>query len=661
MYVNGFQRVIIQNVEPEIDGGDFPARRVVEETITVHADIFVDGHQMLDADLLWKKEKEKSWNRVPMHLINNDLWTSSFTGDAVGMYLYTIEAWIDHFQTWKHDLQKKYEAGKNVEGDILIGVEFLQELLGCCSQEDAKEINKWMSKLKRVKQGKTALAIASDDALAALVRRNSAAIFFTGYQKELRLFCTRKKALFSSWYEMFPRSCGKSADEHGTFKDCMDTLPAIARMGFDVLYLPPIHPIGKTHRKGKNNTTLAEPDTPGSPWAIGSEEGGHDAIHPQLGTLQQFKQMIKKAEEYHIEIAIDLAFQCSPDHPYVKKYPEWFRWRPDGTVQYAENPPKKYEDIIPFDFETPQWKSLWEELLRVVIYWLEQGIRIFRVDNPHTKPFRFWEWLIGEVRKKDPEAIFLSEAFTRPKVMQYLAKVGFDQSYTYFTWRNTKHEIVEYLTELTRGEMREYFRPNFWPNTPDILSEVLQYGGRPAFLARLVLAATLSSNYGIYGPPFELCEGQALSGNEEYLDSEKYEIRQWNRDRPGNIRDFIALINQIRKEHPALQTTWNIDFYPIENDHLLAYGKASEDGSDLLLVVVNLDSFYTQSGWISLPLKRLGMLESRPFRVHDLITGDKYIWEGAVNYVELNPHHVPAHIFHIHPKMHREQDFDYFL
>jgi len=432
-------------------------------------------------------------------------------------------------------------------------------------------------------------------------------------------------------------------------------------MGFDILYFPPIHPIGKTNRKGKNNSLVAEPDDEGSPWAIGSDEGGHKAVHPKLGTIKDFERLVHKAKEYEIEIAIDLAFQCSPDHPYVKEYPEWFKWRPDGTIQFAENPPKKYEDIVSLNFETDQWQALWEELKSVVMFWIERGIRTFRVDNPHTKPFLFWEWLIKEIKDAYPEVIFLSEAFTRPKVMHFLAKLGFIQSYTYFTWRNTKREFIDYLTELLHTNEREYFRPNFWTNTPDILPEHIQYGGKPASIMRLVLAATLSSNYGIYGPTFELCVNEALPDREEYLNSEKYEVRCWDWDSPGNIKEWIVRINKIRRDNPALHTTWNLKFYDVDNDYLLFYGKATEDLSNIILIVVNLDPFHTQLGWVRVPLAELEIDPHQPYLVHDLLSDDKYIWHGERNYVELNPQISPAHILRVRKRLKRETDFDYFM
>ncbi|MDO9559682.1 MAG: hypothetical protein Q7I89_08345 [Syntrophales bacterium] len=447
----------------------------------------------------------------------------------------------------------------------------------------------------------------------------------------------------------------------GTFRDCARLLPEIAKLGFDVLYFPPIHPIGKVNRKGKNNTPASEQHDPGSPWAIGSADGGHKAVEPSLGALDDFRQLVKEAGTHGIEIALDIAYQCSPDHPYLTEHPEWFKKRPDGTVQFAENPPKKYEDIVPFHFETENWQDLREELRSIILFWIEQGVRIFRVDNPHTKPFAFWDWLIKEIKQACPEVIFLAEAFTRPKVMSRLAKAGFTQSYTYFTWRNTKREITDYLTELTQTECREYFRPNFWPNTPDILPEFLQYGGPPAFLIKLVLAATLSSSYGIFSPSFEQCITDALPGKEEYLDSEKFEIKHWDWNKPGTIRELIARINKIRRENPALQTTWNLQFYDVDNDYLLFYGKATPDLSNIILVVVNLDPFHAQAGWLTIPLGKLGIDPAQTYLVHDLISNDKHLWQGERNFFEINPAVMPASIFRVHRRLRREEDFDYFM
>jgi starch synthase (maltosyl-transferring) len=484
----------------------------------------------------------------------------------------------------------------------------------------------------------------------------------TTYSRELAVVVDLERARFSTWYEMFPRSCAAVPGQHGTFKDCEARLPYIAQMGFDVLYLPPIHPIGDVHRKGRNNAPEAAAGDPGSPWAIGSAAGGHMAVHPQLGTLADFRQLVAKAREYGIAIALDIAFQCAPDHPYVREHPDWFRWRPDGTVQYAENPPKKYEDIYPFHFETAQWQGLWEELKRVVCFWMAQGVRVFRVDNPHTKPLPFWEWLITSIKSTDPDVIFLSEAFTRPKVQYQLAKHGFTQSYTYFAWRHTKEELTRYFTELTGTAVREYFGPNLWPNTPDILTESLQHGGRPAFMARLVLAATLGASYGIYGPAFELCEHRPrLEGSEEYLDSEKYQLRHWDLDHPDSLKDFIARVNRIRRDNPALQSNHGLRFHPVDHPELLCFSKSTADRSNTVVVVVNLSPYHTHGGWVELQLEALGVDATQPYQMHDELSNARYLWHGARNYIELQPHSVPAHIFRLRHRLRTEHDFEYYL
>ncbi|MFN0071988.1 MAG: alpha-amylase family glycosyl hydrolase, partial [Chloroflexota bacterium] len=468
------------------------------------------------------------------------------------------------------------------------------------------------------------------------------------YPRELRVTVDRERAGFSAWYELFPRSTSVIDGQHGTFSDVEARLPYVASLGFDVLYLPPIHPIGLTHRKGKDNSTSASATDPGSPWGIGSHEGGHTTIHPDLGTLEDFRRLVNRAREEGLEVALDMAFQCSPDHPYVREHPEWFRRRPDGTIQYAENPPKKYQDIYPFDFESENWYGLWTELRNVVQFWVDQGVRIFRVDNPHTKPFEFWEWLISEIKRGCPEALFLSEAFTRPKVMYQLAKLGFTQSYTYFAWRNSKAELTEYLNELTQTEVVDYLRPNLWPNTPDILTEPLQTGGPGNFAARFVLAATLGTSYGIYGPAFELQEHRPLEvGREEYLSSEKYEIRHWDWTSPKSLAPLITKVNRIRADHPAIRHAGNLHFHPTDNEHLLAYSRSSQNGGDVLLIVVNLDPRYTQAGWLDLDLSALGLAADQTFTVHDLLSGETYSWQGARNYVELNPTQLPGHILHL--------------
>jgi len=461
---------------------------------------------------------------------------------------------------------------------------------------------------------------------------------------------------------MFPRSTALEPGRHGTFRDCEARLDYVARLGFDVLYLPPIYPIGQSFRKGKNNSPSAEPGDTGSPWAIGAKEGGHTAIHPQLGTLADFRSLVERAASKGIELALDIAFQCSPDHPWVSEHPDWFKKRRDGTIQYAENPPKKYQDIYPMDFESSDWRGLWDALLGVFRFWIDQRVRIFRVDNPHTKAFPFWEWLIAEIKRDSPDVLFLAEAFTRPRVMQRLAKLGFSQSYTYFTWRNTKQELTDYFTELTQTQVREYMRPNLWPNTPDILHETLQLGGRPTFLSRIVLAATLGPNYGIYGPPYELGENKPLRpGSEEYLNSEKYEIRHWNLDAPHSIDSTIATINRARRENAALRTTHDLFFHPTDNPYLIAYSKSSADGSNIVLTVVNLDSFHTQLGWVYLDLDRLRLRADESFQVLDHLTGMTYLWQGSRNFVELSPAKIPAHIFRVLRKVRSEKDFDYYL
>jgi starch synthase (maltosyl-transferring) len=661
MEIDGRKRVVIENLKPEIDGGRFPIKRVVGEKVVVWADIFADGHDSISARLLYRKQKGKDWKEVPMSLIENDRWKGEFVVEEVGVYHYTVEGWVDYFKTWQRDLKKKLDAGQDIGPDVLIGARYVEGTAERASKEDRKKLIYFAGVLKKGMATEEMISAILGEGLVELVQKYPDGKLAVSYEKELKVVVDRKQGLFSTWYELFPRSCSQEMGQHGTFKDCEKLLPEIAKMGFDVLYFPPIHPIGKTNRKGKNNVTKISADDVGSPWAIGSKDGGHKTIHPQLGTLEDFESLITKAKEVGMEIAMDLAFQCSPDHPYVKEHPEWFKWRPDGIVQFAENPPKKYEDIIPLNFETEGWRELWGELKSVVLYWIEKGVRIFRVDNPHTKPFSFWEWLIGEIKREYPDVIFLSEAFTRPKVMVRLAKLGFTQSYTYFTWRNTKRELIEYLTELTQTEAREYLRPNFWPNTPDILPEHLQYGGRPGFVIRLILAATLSSNYGIYGPAFELLVSEAIPGKEEYLNAEKYEIKHWNWSQPGNLRDFVARVNQIRRENPALQTTWNLHFYEVDNDTLLFYAKCSEDFSNLILVLVNLDPFHTQSGWVRVPIDEFGIDARQPYLVHDLLSDDKLIWQGERNYVELNPQVLPANIFRLRKRLKRETDFDYFL
>ena len=656
---NGFdgrRRVIIEGVSPEIDGGRFPAKRFEGERVVAGADIFTDGADRIVAELCWKRKEEKAWRRVPMTPLVNDRWEAEFSPGELGRYEFTIEAWVDHFTTWTAGLKKKIDAEVDVSLELLMGAHLVEEAAGRSSETDAGRLREIAAVIRDGGSGAAAAALSHE--LAKLMRRNPDKRFAVLYERTPEIRVDQRKAGFSSWYEFFPRSWSKEPGRHGTFRECKRLLPLIAGMGFDVVYLPPIHPIGTTKRKGRNNALVAAPEDPGSCWAIGGGEGGHKAVHPELGTLDDFREFVREAEAHGISVALDVAFQCSPDHPWVKEHPQWFRWRPDGTVQFAENPPKKYEDILPIDFETEDWKNLWEELKSVFLFWIDQGVKVFRVDNPHTKAFGFWDWAIDGISAVHPDTVFLAEAFTRPKVMARLAKGGFNQSYTYFTWRNTKRELQDYLKELTTTELREYMRPNFWPNTPDILHEELQTGLRPTFIARMVLAATLSSNYGMYGPAYELCEHVPVKkGKEEYLDSEKYEIKRWDVDRPGNIRAEITAVNRIRRENPALQQTANVEFLRIdegegvEHEMLMGYVKRSPDDENVILTVVSLDPRNVCSGWLRFPLERFGLERTHGFRAEDLLSGRTFEWDGEWNYVELNPEQMPAHIFRInlHP------------
>jgi starch synthase (maltosyl-transferring) len=657
-------RVVIENVYPEIQGGRFPIKRIVGERVVVSGDIFTEGHDAVAAILLFRRSGESTWHETPMEPEGNDRWHGSFKVLEIGQFEYTLQAWINDFESWRNGFIKKVEAGQDISVDILSGAKLVEDAAERAAGEGSQQLREYAASM-RIQQGHTlseAIANARDENLSFLMAMHADRGLAATYGKSLAVEVDREKAGFSAWYEMFPRSCGPGTGFHGTFQDCIRRLPYVAGMGFDVLYLPPIHPIGRKNRKGRNNNHISTTDDVGSPWAIGAEEGGHKSIHPQLGTLEDFRQLVRAAEEMGLEVALDIAFQCTPDHPYVKEHPGWFRWRPDGTVQFAENPPKKYEDIYPLNFENAEWRELWAELKSIVQFWAEQGIRIFRVDNPHTKPFEFWEWAIREIKKRYPGVIFLAEAFTRPKVMYRLAKLGFTQSYTYFAWRNTKWELEQYFTELTQSEVREFFRPNLWPNTPDILTEYLQSGGRSAFMIRLILAATLGASYGIYGPAFELCENRPLRpGSEEYLYSEKYEIKDWDLNRDDSLKGLIARVNQIRRANPALTGNERLRFHSVDNHQLIAYSKTTEDLANIILVVVNLDPHYTQSGWVDLPLDYLGLDPHQAFEAHDLITDSRYLWQGTQNYVELNPHNMPAHILRIRRRIRSERDFDYFM
>jgi starch synthase (maltosyl-transferring) len=659
---DGRRRVVIEGVKPEIDAGRFAAKRVIGDLVRVEADVFTDGHDAIAGVLLFKHQDAGNWSEQPLQSDVNDRWWGEFPVSELGRYRYTIRAWVDHFETWRRDLLKRIQAEQDTPVDYLIGADHIESAAKRATSEDATQLREQVKFLRGDAPLAEKRARSTSDALNARMKKYPDRSLATEYARELEIVVDPLLGRFSAWYELFPRSTSPVEGQHGTFRDLTARLDSIAGQGFDIVYLPPIHPIGRQFRKGRNNTTTPEPDDVGSPWAIGAAEGGHKSIHPQLGSLDDFKRLVVRASELGLKIALDIAFQVAPDHPYVKEHESWFKKRPDGTVQYAENPPKKYQDIYPFDFETPQWQALWEELKSVFTFWIKNGVRVFRVDNPHTKPFPFWEWAITEIKRDAPDVIFLSEAFTRPKIMYRLAKLGFSQSYTYFPWRNNKRELTTYLTELSKTDVREFFRPSQWPNTPDILTEFLQTGGRPAFTSRFILAATLGASYGIYGPAFELFEGRAVRpGSEEYLDSEKYQLRHWQWDSPDSLRELIALVNRIRKENPALHSDWYLEFHPVDNDQLICYSKTSDDRSNIILVVVNLSPHYTHSGFITLNLDKLGIDATHPYQVHDLLTGARYVWNGSRNYVELNPASIPAHIFRVRKQFRSETDFEYFL
>jgi len=638
---HGRVRAVIENVQPEVDGGRYPVKRVVGETVWVEADAFAEGHDTLVCRLRFRHESETDWIETDMIALGNDRWGAQFPVERLGRYRYTVTAWVDPFLSWRSDFSRRTDPA-DIEVAARVGSVIVAKTANRALPSDATLLREAGQFLARATDPVELRHAALSAETAALVARYPDRRQAATYEKELAVTVDRSRARFSTWYEMFPRSASPQAGRHGTFADCEERLPYIASMGFDVLYLPPIHPIGRTGRKGRNNTLAAAPDDVGSPWAIGARdeenEGGHKSIHPELGTLEDFRRLLEQARSHGIEVAIDIAFQCSPDHPYVAKHPEWFRARPDGTIQYAENPPKKYQDIYPIDFGSTAWPALWEELESVFEFWISQGVRIFRVDNPHTKPFAFWEWAIGAIKARHPDAIFLSEAFTRPKVMHRLAKLGFSQSYTYYTWRNTKQELTDYFTELCRGEGREYFRPNVWPNTPDILTAMLQNGGRPAFSARLLLAATLAASYGIYGPAYELLEHEAREpGSEEYLNSEKYEIKHWDLERADSLRDLISRVNAARRDNPALQNDWSLMFLAMNNEQLIAYRKSTPDLSNVVVVVVNLDTRHPQAGWLDLDIEALGIDPAAAYEMRDALSSERYFWNGRRNFVRLDP------------------------
>jgi starch synthase (maltosyl-transferring) len=680
--VDGRRRVAIERVSPEVEAGRFPAKRSLGERVAIEADVFADGHDAVACVVRYRHQSESDWTEVPMALLVNDRWRADIIVSQLGRYVYTVQGWVDRFQTWRLQLAKRIAAGQDVALELKVGAQLVEAAARRAQGADVELLRKHAAGLvaaavpgaagplpNPLPVGERELSAGplpkplpvGERELVQLMERYPDRTEAVTYPRELEVLVDPQRARFSAWYELFPRSAGE-AGRHGTFRDVEKRLAYIAGMGFDVLYMPPIHPVGRVNRKGANNSVKASPGEPGSPWAIGSEEGGHKSIAPELGTLDDFRHLLGAAKEKGLDVALDIAFQCSPDHPYVREHPEWFRHRPDGSIQYAENPPKKYEDIVPFDFEGEAWRELWTELLSIVTYWIDKGVRIFRIDNPHTKPFPFWEWLIGEVKRDTPDAIFLAEAFTRPKVMYRLAKCGFTQSYTYFAWRHTAWEITQYFNELTQAPVSDFFRPNLWPNTPDILTEYLQTGGRPAFAARLVLAATLGASYGIYGPAFELGEARAKDpGSEEYLDSEKYQLRNWNIDSPDSLREMITLVNEIRHENLALQSDRGLRFHTTENENLIAYTKSTTDLADVVLTVVNLDPHHTQAGMVTLPLKDLGLDTDKSYQAHELLSGARYMWNGPRNYVEINPHAAPAQIFRFRRRVRSEHDFEYFL
>ncbi len=645
--LRAFPSVVIENLQPLVDGGRYPVKRIAGQDLAVEADIFRDGHDVVAAVLKWRMLGENRWQETPMTLVDNDRWRGVCTLYESATFEYTVEAWTDSFRGWQVEFSKKFESGiadltsEALEGAALVGAAAQRAL----DPTDTARLVELSQQISTVKSAKVNSIIHSGE-LEVLMATYSDRTDASQYAPYPRVIVDRSAARIGAWYEFFPRSAQGWGDRGSTFRDCLPRLDDAKAMGFDVIYFPPIHPIGHTNRKGRNNSITSDPGDPGVPWAIGSEAGGHKAVEPSLGTLEDFDWLMGEIRKRNLELALDFAINCSPDHPYVREHPEWFYKRPDGTIKYAENPPKKYEDIYPLNFRCENWRELWAEMVSIIIFWADRGVRIFRVDNPHTKPVAFWEYLIANVRAKYRDVLFLAEAFTRPKMMKALAKAGFTQSYTYFTWRNSKLELTEYGIELTQTKMSEYFCANFWTNTPDILPPILQDGGRPAFMTRVVLAATMSSVYGIYSG-YELCENAALPGREEYLDSEKYQLKERDWDAPGNIKDWITRLNQIRKENRALQLYDNLRFFEADNDSILFYGKMTAARDNIILVVVNLDPHRKQDSYVDVPIDEFGEMEGDTYQVHDLLSGARYIWRGRRNYVELDPEIQPAHIFRV--------------
>lgn len=640
------RRVIIENISPQVNGGEFSIKRVVGELVSVNATIIGDGHDIIAASVLFKHENERKWREVRLNEIGNDDWNGVFTVEKQGIYEYKVEGWVDYALNWRHGTIRKIDDNQHVDSELLEGVEYLDNLINTVSLQSEKDyILKMQILFKNADSYKESVDEVKSDTLFQLFLKYPEKKL-VNTSKKLSIYVDRLKARFSTWYEFFPRSSSQNEGAHGTFLDCENLLPRVSQMGFDILYFPPIHPIGEVNRKGKNNTTTAFEGDVGSCWGIGSQQGGHTSIHPQLGSLDDFKSLVRKAKEMNIEIAMDYALQAAPDHPWVKDHPKWFKWRPDGTVQYAENPPKKYQDILPIYFETEEYEKLWNQCLEDLYFWIECGVNVFRIDNPHTKPYYFWNWIISNIKKKYPDVLFLAEAFTKPKVMHQLGKQGFTQSYSYFTWRNTKHELTEYVEELTKTEQKEIMRPNFWPNTPDINPFHLQGANESKHIQRYVLAATLSSNVGIYGPVFEQMISEAIPGKEEYLNSEKFQICKYDWSKENKLTYLISQINQIRNKHKALQQTNNIKFIDINNDNLIAFYKWNDDKSSEMLIVINLDDHYMQQGWMKLPLDELGVWKGHQIKVTDLVTHSTYNWNEEYSFIELHPS-MPFHIFNI--------------
>jgi len=709
--IDGRRRVVIDGVRPQLDGSRYAIKRVLGDTLVVEADLLVDGHDRLGGMLLFRRRGARKWSEVRLEPVLappsvrrpvprapqsdaqpigaepieaqpiNDRWHARFLLDALGTWEYTVSAWVDAWATWTWGLRRKVQARQNIELDLRSGAELLRASADRARETegpdgdrdgDAASLRRLAARVEgsgsdsagddgRLTEDAAARAqLALSPEVTSLMRAHPDRSTETTHQPPLMVTVDPVQAAFGSWYELFPRSCGENG-RHGTFRDAEKRLAYVAEMGFDVVYLPPIHPIGRTHRKGPDNSLTATPDDPGSPWAIGGAEGGHLAIHPELGTLDDFHHFLATARVHGLTVAMDVALQTSPDHPYVKEHPEWFVRRPDGSIQFAENPPKRYEDIYPFNFAGPAWESLWSEARGIFLYWIEQGVRVFRVDNPHTKPIPFWHWCIATIKERHPDVIFLAEAFTRPKLMDVLAKVGFSQSYTYFTWRTTKAELTAYMQSLVDTDRKEFFRPNFWPNTPDILPEHLQFGTRASFVTRAVLAATLSPSWGVYGPAYELQEKEPRAGSEEYAQNEKYQLRQWNLAWADSLRPVLRRLNQIRRDNPALQRLPGTVFHQTDNEALLCYSRVDEALSDPILVVINLDPHNRHTGWLSLDLQALGIAPEARFQVHDLLGDARYLWQGPRAFVALDPQVMPAHIFRVRRHVHTEQTFEYYL